>query len=190
MPGERPVFQLHGTYILAQLRSGFMVVDQQRAHERILYERNLKLLEKGAGLSQTELFPRHVELSTTDLALMEDVLPELRSLGFDLELFGGRTVQVNGMPAEAAEEDPTRLLEELLEQLKNERGTLRNERHHVLARSMARSTAIRPGRVLTTTEMHDLIDRLFACEMPYHTPAGKPTLITYGLDELNERFER
>nr|MBP8878220.1 DNA mismatch repair endonuclease MutL [Flavobacteriales bacterium] len=149
MPGERPVFQLHGTYILAQLRSGFMVVDQQRAHERILYERNLKLLEKGAGLSQTELFPRHVELSTTDLALMEDVLPELRSLGFDLELFGGRTVQVNGMPAEAAEEDPTRLLEELLEQLKNERGTLRNERHHVLARSMARSTAIRPGRVLT-----------------------------------------
>ncbi|MBK7100274.1 MAG: DNA mismatch repair endonuclease MutL [Flavobacteriales bacterium] len=190
MPGERPVFQLHGTYILAQLRSGFMVVDQQRAHERILYERNLKLLEKGAGLSQTELFPRHVELSTTDLALMEDVLPELRSLGFDLELFGGRTVQVNGMPAEAAEEDPTRLLEELLEQLKNERGTLRNERHHVLARSMARSTAIRPGRVLTTTEMHDLIDRLFACEMPFHTPAGKPTLITYGLDELNERFER
>lgn len=189
-PGERPVFQLHGTYILAQLRSGFMVVDQQRAHERILYERNLKLIEQGAGLSQAELFPRHIELSAADFALVQDVMPELRSMGFDLEPFGGRTMQVNGMPAEASEEDPTRLLEGLLEQLKHERGTLRNERHAILARGMARSMAIRPGRVLSTPEMHDLIDRLFACDMPYHTPAGKPTLITYGLDDLNERFER
>jgi len=190
MPGERPVFQLHGTYIMAQLRSGFMVVDQQRAHERILYERNLKLLEQGAGMSQTELFPRHVELNAADLAMVQDVLPELRSMGFDLELFGGRTVQVNGMPAEAAEEDPTRLLEQLLEQLKHEKSSLRNERHHVLARGMARSMAIGPGRVLGTQEMHDLIDRLFACAMPYHTPGGKPTLITFGLNDLNERFER
>jgi len=190
MPGERPVFQLHGTYIIAQLRSGFMVVDQQRAHERILYERNIKLLEQGVGLSQVELFPRHVELSVADLALVQDVLPELRSMGFDLEFFGGRTMQVNGMPAEAAEADPTRLLEDLLEQLKHERGTLRNERHALLARGMARSMAIRPGRVLSTPEMHDLIDRLFACDMPYHTPGGKPTLITYGLNDLNERFER
>jgi DNA mismatch repair protein MutL len=167
-----------------------MVVDQQRAHERILYERNLKLLEQGAGLSQTELFPRHVELSSGDLALVQEVLPELRCMGFDLELFGGRTVQVNGMPAEAADEDPARLLESLLEQLKHERGTLRNDRHHLLARGMAHSMAIRPGRVLATAEMHDLIDRLFACAMPTHTPGGKPTLITFGLDDLNERFER
>jgi DNA mismatch repair protein MutL len=189
-PGDRPVFQLHGTYILAQLRSGFMVVDQHRAHERIIYERNLKLLAQGAGISQTELFPRHVELNAADLALVQDVLPELRSMGFDLELFGGRTVQVNGMPAEAADEDPAKLLEQLLEQLKHEKGSLRNERHHVLARGMATSMAIRAGRTLGPAEMHDLIDRLFACEMPYHTPGGKPTLITYGLDELNERFER
>jgi DNA mismatch repair protein MutL len=78
----------------------------------------------------------------------------------------------------------------LLEQLKHEKGSLRNERHHVLARGMATSMAIRAGRTLGPAEMHDLIDRLFACEMPYHTPGGKPTLITYGLDELNERFER
>ncbi|MEZ4755740.1 MAG: DNA mismatch repair endonuclease MutL [Flavobacteriales bacterium] len=188
--GERPVFQLHGRYIMAQLRNGLLVVDQQRAHERILYERNLKLLEQGAGLSQTELFPRHVELSATDLALVEEVLPELRSMGFDLALFGGRTLQVNGMPAEAADEDPGHLLETLLEQLKRERGGLRNERHTVLARSMARSMAIRPGRTLSVTEMHDLIDRLFACDHPHHTPLGKPTLITYGLDELAERFDR
>ena len=182
--------RLHSTYIVAQVRSGVLVVDQQRAHERILYERNLRLLDQGAGSSQTELFPRHLELNATDHTLLSGILPELRSMGFDLEFFGGRTVQVNGMPAEATDEDPARLLEQLLEQVKADGSALRTERHQVLARSMARSMAIRPGRALTTTEMHDLIDRLFACEVPMRTPAGKPVLVTYTLDELNERFER
>ncbi|MEX1131660.1 MAG: DNA mismatch repair endonuclease MutL [Flavobacteriales bacterium] len=190
VPGERPVFQLHGSYILAQVRSGFMVVDQQRAHERILYERNLKNLEQGAGLTQTQLFPRNVELNASDLSMVQELLPDLRALGLDLELFGGRTVQVNGMPAEAPDDDPARLLESVLEQLKNEKNALRNEKHNALSRGMARSMAMRPGKVLGSIEMHDLIDRLFACEMPTHTPGGKPTLVTFGLDELNERFQR
>jgi DNA mismatch repair protein MutL len=189
-PGERPVFQLHGTYIVAQLRNGVMVVDQHRAHERILYERNLRSLEQGAGTSQTELFPRNIELSATDHSMIEDLLPELRALGFDLQLFGGRTLQVNGMPAEASDVDPAQLLDQMLEQLKNEKGALHNERHAALARGMARSLAMRAGRNLSGTEMHDLIDRLFACEMPYYTPGGKPTLVTFGLDELAQRFER
>lgn len=187
---ERPVFQLHGRFIVAQVRSGVMVVDQHRAHERILYERNLKMLSQGAGMSQTELFPRHVELSAPDLELITGVLPELRSMGLELELFGGRTVQVNGMPAEAADEDPTRLIEHLIEQLRTAGGALRNERHQTLARSMARSMAIRPGRGLLVNEMHGLIDRLFACEQPTRTPSGKPVLINLGLNEINERFER
>ncbi len=186
----RPVFQLHGRYIVAQVRSGVMVLDQQRAHERILYERNLRLLAQGAGMSQTELFPRHVELSAADLSLVEGVLPELRSMGLDLELFGGRTVQVNGMPAEAADEDPARLIEQLIEQLRTAGSALRNERHPALARGMARSMAIRPGRALSIAEMHGLIDRLFACEQPTRTPSGRPVLINLGLDEINERFER
>ncbi len=188
--GDRPVFQLHARYIVAQVRSGVMVLDQHRAHERILYERNLKLLEQGAGMTQTELFPRHVELSAADLALVEGVLPELRCMGLDLELFGGRTVQVNGMPAEAADEDPARLIEQLIDQLRTAGSALRNERHQALARGMARSMAIRHGRVLTAPEMHGLIDRLFACEMPTRTPGGKPVLVTLGLNELDERFER
>lgn len=188
--GERPVFQLHGRYIVAQVRSGVLVVDQHRAHERILYERNLKLLAQGAGMTQTELFPRHVELSAGDLELVTGVLPELRSMGLDLELFGGRTVQVNGMPAEAADEDPSRLIEQLLEQLKQAGGALRNERHPALARSMARSMAIRSGKALSVAEMHGIIDRLFGCEQPMRTPGGKPVLFTFTLDELDERFAR
>ena len=95
-----------------------------------------------------------------------------------------------GLPAEAADEDPARLLEQLIEQLRTAGSALRNERHQMLARGMARSMAIRSGRVLTVAEMHGLIDRLFACEVPTHTPAGKPVLVTYSLDELNQRFER
>ncbi|MDQ3102045.1 MAG: DNA mismatch repair protein MutL, partial [Bacteroidota bacterium] len=167
-----------------------MIVDQHRAHERILYERNLRNLQQGAGTSQTQLFPRNVELNAADHSMVEELLPDLRSLGFDVQLFGGRTVQVNGMPAEASDDDPVRLLESLIEQLKNEKGSLKNERHAALARGMARSMAMRSGRILAAREMHDLIDRLFACEMPYFTPGGKPTLITYGLDELAQRFER
>ncbi|MBL7963285.1 MAG: DNA mismatch repair endonuclease MutL [Flavobacteriales bacterium] len=187
-PGARPVFQLHGTYILAQVRSGVVVVDQQRARERIVYEQALRTLEQGAGHSQQQLFPRNVELSPGDHALLTQVLPELRALGFDLEPLGGRTIVVNGMPAEAADEDPVALLESFLEQLQLEQGTLRNARHTALARSMARSLAPRSTRKLENAEMHELIDRLFACEMPYVTPSGRPTLLTFTLDELNERF--
>ena len=189
-PGQRPVFQLHGAYIIAQLRSGFVVIDQQRAHERILYERALKSLEQGAGASQAQLFPRNLELSPADHALLQGILPELGALGFSLEPMGGRTLAINGMPAEAADEDPARLLESVIEQVKGEQGALKNERHPALARSLARSMASRGGRQLGTQEMHDLIDRLFACAMPYFTPGGRPVLITYTLEELNERFGR
>lgn len=189
-PEVRPVFQLHGRYILAQLRTGFVVVDQQRAQERILYERALRSLEKGGGASQSQLFPVSVELNAGDHALLMGLLPELAALGFQLEPLSGRTIAVNGMPADCGDEEPARLLEHLLEQVKHERSALKNERHATLARSMARSASAHPPKPLATSAMHDLIDRLFACEMPYYTPGGKPTLITFGLQELDERFER
>jgi DNA mismatch repair protein MutL len=187
--GERAIFQLHGTYIIAQSRSGFLVVHQRRAHERILYERNLRLLEQGTGASQTELFPRVVELTPTDMALLGGVLPELRAMGLDLEHFGSHSLRVNGMPAEAADDDPGRLIGSVLEQLRNQQGSLRNDRHRTLARGLARSMALRPGRPLTRIEMLDLIDRLFACDMPTRSPSGETTLITFGLNELDERFD-
>ena len=188
-PGERPVFQLHGSYIIAQLRSGFMVLDQRRAHERILYERHLRSLDQGAGLTQTLLFPRNVDLAPGDHALLQELQPELRVLGLDIAPFGGHTIQVNGMPAETPDEDPGVLIESLLEQLRNEQSTLRNERHATLARSLACSMAMRASRVLDTAQMHALIDQLFACEVPTSTPGGKPTLITFGLEEINARFQ-
>jgi len=188
--GGRAVFQLHGRYILAQLKSGFVVVDQQRAHERIVYEHTLRTLERGSGPSQALLFPVTLELNAADHALLLSIMPDLKALGFDLEPLSGRSIVVNGMPAEGANDDAGRLLDQLLEQVKNERGSLKAERHATLARSMARSMSHGTGTVLNEAGMHDLIDRLFGCEMPYFSPGGKPILITYGLKELDERFER
>ncbi|MCI1754038.1 MAG: DNA mismatch repair endonuclease MutL [Flavobacteriales bacterium] len=188
--GNRPVFQLLGHYMLAQLKSGFVVVDQQRAMERIMYERSMRSLEAGSGSSQAQLFPVTMELNAPDHALLLAILPELHALGFQLEPLSGRSVAVNGMPAESGAEDPAELLGQLLEQVHNERGSLKAERHATLARGMARSVMSQPVKRLGTVEMHDLIDRLFACEMPYFTPGGKPVLITYGQHELDERFER
>lgn len=188
--GAHPVFQLHGRYILAQLRNGFVVIDQQRAQERIVYERSLRSLEKGNGASQAQLFPVTIELNAADHALLDGVLPELIALGFQLEALSGRTWAVNGLPGDGADEEPAHLIERLLEQVKNERADLRTHRQATLARGMARSVAQRQAKPLGTAEMHDLIDRLFACEMPYLTPGGKPVLITYELNELDERFDR
>lgn len=188
--GHRPVFQLLGRYILAQLKSGFVVVDQQRALERIMYERAMRSLEKGAGISQAQLFPVTLELSAPDHGLLLAIMPELHALGFQVEPLSGRSIAVNGMPAESGMEDPAELLAQLLEQVHNEHGSLKAERHATLARGMARSVLNQPVKSMGTVEMHDLIDRLFACEMPYFTPGGKPVLITYGQKELDERFER
>lgn len=188
--GKQPVFQLLGRYILAQVKSGFAVVDQQRALERIAYEEAMHALEHGGGSSQALLFPVSMELSATDHALLTSILPELHALGFLVEPLSGRSIVVNGMPAESPVDDPAELMAQLLEQTHAQGGSLRSERHATLARSMARSALQQSVKVLGTAEMHNLIDRLFACEMPYFTPGGKPILVTYGQKELDERFER
>ncbi|MCC6839356.1 MAG: DNA mismatch repair endonuclease MutL [Flavobacteriales bacterium] len=188
--GQRPVFQMLGRYILAQLKSGFVVVDQRRALERILYEQALRALQQGGGISQTLLFPVTLELNAPDHALLTSILPELNALGFQLEPLSGRTVVVNGVPAESGDDDPADLLGQLLEQTQAQGGALKTDRHATLARSMARSAVHQPAQTMGAAQMHDLIDRLFACEMPYYTPGGKPVLITYGPQELDERFER
>ncbi|HMN06485.1 MAG TPA: DNA mismatch repair endonuclease MutL [Flavobacteriales bacterium] len=188
--GSRPVFQMLGRYILAQVKNGFAVIDQQRALERILYEQALSALEQGGGSSQSLLFPVTMELSAPDHALLMSILPEVHALGFLVEPLSGRTVVVNGMPSESAVEDPSLLLGELLEQVHDQGGALKSERHATLARGMARSVLGQPAKVLGSAEMHDLIDRLFACSAPYFSPGGKPILILFGPKELDERFER
>lgn len=187
---HRQPYQLHRRYIVSPLKSGFLLIDQQTAHERILYEDNLKYLRQGRSLSQQSLFPVTIDFPPADAELLGAILIDLRSLGFELEAFGGQTYIVHGVPAELAGKMPEQqLLENLLEQYK-QNIDLQLDGHQSLARAMAKGAAIKRGQALDSSEMRALIDRLFACEQPQLGPNGKRCFITFELDELDRRFDR
>ena len=184
------LWQLHDAYILTQIRSGLMILDQNAVHERILYERSLQNMDSGLGLSQQLLFPETVEFSQSDFELLKELMPDLRALGFDLETFSGRSVVVRGVPADIRSGDERTVLEEVLEQYKSNRERLKVGSRENLAKSIARRSAIRAGARLSPKEMRALIDQLFACEMPYACPQGRPTIVKIPIEELEKRFSR
>lgn len=186
---RRPVFQLHRKYILTQIKSGVIIIDRRRAHERILYEEALSRMENRKVQSQQLLFPETVQLSSADRALLEDLSEELADLGFTVDCFGGNDVVVNGVPPEAEGMEVRDILESLLEQYKNSADDKGSETRERLARSMAAGLSAKEQKAMHPEEMLDLIDRLFACKQPQHTPTGNPVLVTLSLDELDKKFK-
>ncbi len=187
---ERQLFQIHNRFILSQIKSGFMLISQQAAHERVLYERFLQQLQNHSGVSQQSLFPQSVTLNSSDFELLRELLPDVRALGFDIREFGKNTVVVEGIPADLNNIGEHQLLEQLLEGFKNNLAILKLDKRDNLARSLARNAAIKAGTKLSLEEMNLLIDQLFACQMPNVALNGKPVISTFTLNELLERFEK
>lgn len=186
--GQREPYQIHGQYIVSHLKSGFLLIDQQAASERILYERYLEALENQPIATQKALFPKTVELAAADAALLRDILEEVNLLGFEITEFGGNTFAIHGSPAElrgSISEEV--LLERVLNQYKGNLELQLGARDN-LARSMARNAALRRGQTLTAPEMQDLVDRLFACSVPYNSPSGRKCFIQFDLEELQKQF--
>jgi DNA mismatch repair protein MutL len=181
--------QLHNRYIVSQIKSGILLLDQQAAHERILYEKYLYVLRQQQNSTQQQLFPRTLSLSPADAALLKELQDQINLLGFDIEEFGANTFVINGVPAElAGKQDEQVVIESLLEQYK---GNLEFQLEITdnLARAMARSASIKKGQPLTADEMQSLIDQLFACEVPYKSPSGRKCFISLELEELSKRFD-
>ncbi len=186
---QKEPYQLHGAYIVSQIKSGFLLIDQQAAHERILYEQYLRILNAQTASSQQKLFPATVELAPAEAALLRDILIEVNVLGFDIQEFGGNTFLVHGVPADLPDAtNEAKLLEALLDQYKNNLELKLPVRDNI-ARAMARSAAIRRGQSLTIEEMQSLTDRLFACELPYKSPSGRNCFLTFELEEIERRLE-
>ena len=184
----RAPFQLHQRYIVSAIKSGWLLIDQQAAHERILYENFLRTLREKPADTQTSLFPQTLDLVHADAELMTSLLPELNQLGFDLESFGGGSFIVRGIPAElAGRNNELELLERILQQYKSN-VDLTNDGHDRLARTLARAAAIKRGTGLDDAEMRSLIDRLFACEQPRVAPNGRRCFIKYELGEVERLF--
>lgn len=166
-----------------------MLIDQQAGHERILFEHYKEQLENNKGISQQSLFPQTIELNAADFTLMDDILPELQSLGFQLRPFGKTTYIVDGIPADLGSNvNETKILEQLLEDFKNNKDALKLSKRENLARSLAKNASIKAGQSLDNQEMAELIDKLFATESPNVSLHGKPVIITITLQELMERF--
>ncbi|MFN0036999.1 MAG: DNA mismatch repair endonuclease MutL [Saprospiraceae bacterium] len=186
--GQREPYQIHGQYIISHKKSGFLLIDQQSASERVLYERYLLALENRPIATQKALFPKTVELSAADAALLRDILEEVNCLGFEVAEFGGNTFAIHGSPAELqAGTSEEMLLEKVLAQYKGNLELQLGTRDN-LARSMARNAAVRRGQPLNAQEMQDLVDRLFACAMPFNSPSGRKCFIQFDLEELQKQF--
>ncbi|MER2996423.1 DNA mismatch repair endonuclease MutL [Pontibacter populi] len=182
--------QVHQKYLLVQVKSGIMVIDQHAAQERILYEKYVASLQKKAVISQALLFPQTIDLSPTDAALVKELKAEFLELGFQFEDFGGNTIILNAIPADVQAANEKELLEELVEQYKNNMATLKLDRRENLARAMAKRLASRLQTRMSELEMNSLVDKLFACQVPNYTPAGQKTLVIMELNQLHELFQK
>ncbi|WP_160066989.1 DNA mismatch repair endonuclease MutL [Sphingobacterium bovisgrunnientis] len=188
---KKSFFQIHNRYIVSQIHSGIMLIDQQAAHERILFEQYKEQLENNQGSSQQSLFPTTIDLSPSDFELMDDILPELQTLGFQLRPFGKTTYIVDGIPADLGNNiNEKQIIEQLLEDYKHNRTELKVDKRDHLAKSLAKSAAIKAGISLNNDAIEELIDKLFACESPNISVHGKPTIITLTLAELMEKFDK
>ena len=190
MSENKPIWQAHNKYIISQIRNGLMIIDQHVAHERILYERVLANFENSLPSSQQLLFPETIELSAREYALVKELLPHLIRLGFDIKLFGKNTVVIEGIPADVRIGNEKKILQEVLDEFKNnEHAGVKDVRDN-LAKSFACKAAIKAGDKLNITEMVVLIEHLFLTKMPYVCPHGRPVIVRIPLEELDKRFGR
>jgi DNA mismatch repair protein MutL len=185
---DRGFMQLQNRFILTKVKSGIMIIDQQAAHERVLFERYLERIEQKKGMAQQQLFPQTVSLSASDTELINELIGEITLLGFIIEPFGKNTFIVNGTPADLPNENIQELLENVVENYKNNQLGLKLDRKSNLARSMARNLAIKPGKALMTDEMQSLVDDLFSCNVPNLSPSGKNITILISAEEIENRF--
>lgn len=186
----KAIWQLHNKYILTQIRSGLMIIDQHVAHERILYERALTRMNNAVPSSQQLLFPQTIQLGAGDYTLTKDLLPFLNSIGFETKLFGKNTIVLEGVPPEVKAGTEANILQDILDEFKNNQLRVKLDARDNIAKSFSCKAAIKAGERLSETEMRSLIDQLFGTSMPYVCPHGRPVLIKLSLAELDRRFFR
>lgn len=186
---QKAPYQIQSTYIVSPIKSGFLLIDQQSAHERILYERYLDAMEERQAFTQKQLFPKTFTLPTADAAIFGDIMPSINQLGFDIQEFGKDSFIIHGVPADLTSgQNEVKIIETLLEQYKRNI-ELSLDLKENLARSMARSAATKRGTPLSVPEMQVLIDQLFACAMPFKSPTGKSCFLSFNMEELEGMFE-
>jgi DNA mismatch repair protein MutL len=186
---EASLLQLHQTFIVAPSHSGCIMIHQQLAHERILYEKFQKA-SAHPHATQKSLFPVVLELSVSDAILLEEIIEDLALIGYEIEAFGQNSFIIQGIPADVNAGNEKNAIELLLEQFKHFSGEVKFSKREKLIRCMARQMAIKAGQALTQKEMHALIEELGECDIPNSTASGAPTYVEFKEDYLNGLFSK
>jgi DNA mismatch repair protein MutL len=176
--------QINQSYIVTAIKSGMLVIDQNLAHSRVLFEKFLKEMENHSGVSQQELFPQAMSLNLNDASLLKEMMPELENLGFVLVQANPTTFMINGTPSDAVGCDAVDLLEKILDNYKINTTDLQLDRKLNLAKTMAAQLAIKPQTRLSEMEMQNLVDQLFACNVAEVAPNGKKIYVILNMEDL------
>jgi DNA mismatch repair protein MutL len=182
--------QLLNTYILLPSVQGFILIHQQSAHERVIYERLLAAMQGKPMATQRSLFPVTVELHPSDAVLLTELLADLQQIGYTIEPFGNNTFVIQGTPADIDTGDEKSVLEKILEQYKHFSSELNISKREMLLRTVAWQQAVKPGIPLTEREMQNLVQDLFRCSQPNFTPHGRPTYLECNKADLDKIFGR
>ena len=184
------IIQLHNKYILSQIKSGLMIIDQHVAHERILYEKALNRLETDIPFSQQLLFPKKIKVDPARVSLLKELEPYLSRLGFQLKFLAKDSVKIEGVPDDVKKGKEEQVLFDLLEEYSVNEREKHLEQKDNIAKSYSCKTAIKAGDKLDERAMRLLIDQLFATSMPYVCPHGRPIVVKISLNEFDRRFGR
>lgn len=183
------IWQIHKKYIVSEVNSGLVIIDQHVAHERILYEDALKAFESTSMASQTLLFPETLEFSPDDFDALFDVLPYLEKIGFKIKKQDNLSIKIDAIPSEMAIGNEREVIREILDNFLKERKKYSSFQEGIAA-MFACKAAIKAGDSLMREEMQELVNRLFSTKHPYYCPHGRPIIVQMSLDELDGRFER
>jgi DNA mismatch repair protein MutL len=187
---EAQLTQLFNTFILLPASQSFLLIHQQAAHERIIYDRLQKAFDGKPVATQQTLFPVTIELTPPDAVVLTEILPDLQQFGYGIEPFGKNAFVIQGTPADILPGNEKYVLEKLLEQYKHFNSELKFSKREILLRSVAWQQAIKPGTPLTEKEMQRLAADLFSCAIPNATPSGRPTYMEFKKDNLEKMFGR
>lgn len=181
-------YQIHKKYIVSSIKSGIVYINQQLAHQRILYEEFLGNITVKDAMSQQLLFPLELSFNTTDIALIKEIKDELESIGFLFGEISNDTLMVVGMPVNIIESQINAIIENLLEDIKNDIPNTSFSQVDLMAKSLSKSLAIKTGTKLDLKEQEDIVNKLFLCKQPDSSPFGKKTFVTVNIDEIDKKF--
>ena len=186
---SNPCYQYKGKYIITSLKSGLALIDQHRAHVRILFDQYITNIRQQRGASQQVLFPEIVEFTASEATVLPTLLEDMRFIGFDLTNLGNNSYAINGLPAGVENLDPVSLIRNMVDRVIDTGCEVHEEICDSLALSLAKAAAIRPGKILSGEEMDNLLASLFSCQESNLTPDGKTIISKLTDEELEKRFK-